>query len=158
VIAVHFLLVSCCFFASFIPTLLITHDVIGDQGIWANFLTVFGISFLATFVTSWIIGRPLLFHFLRPKVRMLREADEADHRSASGMRAGCHMDHESGNHSLSLTVRRDKGWADRLRKYRIILDGDEIGQLGEGEVLRQEISDGRTRKPKVEIIYLIYPF
>jgi hypothetical protein len=43
----------------------------------------------------------------------------------------------------SVTVRRDKGWADSLRKYRILLDGVEIGRLREGEVLRQEISDGQ---------------
>jgi len=40
-----------------------------------------------------------------------------------------------------LTVRRDQGWADKLRKYRIILDGVEIGQLAEGAVLSQEITD-----------------
>ena len=42
----------------------------------------------------------------------------------------------------TLTVRRDKGWADKIRMYRILVDGVEIGQLGEGEVLRQEISYG----------------
>ena len=42
----------------------------------------------------------------------------------------------------TLTVQRDKGWADKIRKYRILLDGVEIGRIGEGEVLRQQISDG----------------
>ena len=44
-------------------------------------------------------------------------------------------------HMPTITVRRDKGWADKMRKYRILVDGAEIGQLGEGEVLRHEISD-----------------
>jgi hypothetical protein len=43
----------------------------------------------------------------------------------------------------TLTVRRDNGWADKLRKYVIRLDGVEIGQLGEGAELRHEIRDGR---------------
>ena len=42
----------------------------------------------------------------------------------------------------TLTVRRDKGYADKLRKYRILLDGSEIGQLAEGAILRQDISEG----------------
>ena len=42
----------------------------------------------------------------------------------------------------TLTVRRDEGWADSLRRYRIILDGVEIGRLGESLVLRQEIGEG----------------
>lgn len=143
VIVLHILLDSCFFVASFVAAILIVQDVIGDQGVWVKLFAVPGISFLLALVPSWIICRPILFHFLRPKYAMLREADEADHRSASGMRAGRHRDHESGNYSLSLTVRRDEGWADCLRKYRIILDGVEIGLLGEGEVLRQEISDGQ---------------
>jgi hypothetical protein len=43
----------------------------------------------------------------------------------------------------TLLVRRDKGYADKFRKYRIRLDGSEIGTLAEGEVLRQDISEGR---------------
>jgi hypothetical protein len=42
----------------------------------------------------------------------------------------------------TLTVQRDKGWADKIRKYRILLDGAEIGRLGEGEVLHQQITNG----------------
>ena len=42
----------------------------------------------------------------------------------------------------SLTVRRDKGYADKFRKYRVLLDGVEIGQLAEGAVLRRDIGDG----------------
>lgn len=42
----------------------------------------------------------------------------------------------------TLTVRRDKGFADKLRKYRILLDGVEIGKLAEGTALRQDISEG----------------
>ena len=42
----------------------------------------------------------------------------------------------------TLTVHRDKGWTDKMRKYRILLDGAEIGRIGEGEVLRQQITAG----------------
>ena len=42
----------------------------------------------------------------------------------------------------TLTVQRDKGYADKLRKYRIFLDDSEIGQLAEGAVLHQEIGEG----------------
>jgi hypothetical protein len=132
------LLDCCCFSASLLTTVLIAGDLIRDQGLWAVPVLV-----ICSFFPSWFICRPTMFHFLRPKYRRLREADEANHRSASGMRAGRHMDHESGNHSPSLTVRRDEGWADCLRRYRIILDGVEIGQLGEGEELCQEIGDGQ---------------
>jgi len=41
-----------------------------------------------------------------------------------------------------LTVTRDKGWADRLRKYRILLDGLEIGWIGEGDMIEQQIAAG----------------
>lgn len=43
---------------------------------------------------------------------------------------------------MTLTVRRDKGYADKLRKYRILLDWVEIGHLAEGAVLRKDISEG----------------
>ncbi len=42
----------------------------------------------------------------------------------------------------TLVVRRDKGYADRIRKYRILVDGVEIGKLGEEESIRKEISEG----------------
>lgn len=42
----------------------------------------------------------------------------------------------------TLIVRRDRGYADKWRKYRILLDGVEIGKLAQGEELRQEISEG----------------
>jgi hypothetical protein len=42
----------------------------------------------------------------------------------------------------TLIVRRDKGWADKVRKYRILLDGADIGAIGEGEELRKEIAAG----------------
>ena len=41
-----------------------------------------------------------------------------------------------------LTVTRDKGWADKARKYRILLDGSEIGRIGEGDLLQQQIPAG----------------
>jgi hypothetical protein len=45
-------------------------------------------------------------------------------------------------HVSTLIVRRDKGYADRIRKYRILLDGVEIGRLAEGAELCHEISEG----------------
>ena len=48
----------------------------------------------------------------------------------------------SATQGPTLTVRRDKGYADKIRKYSILLDGSEIGQLAEGTVLRQDISEG----------------
>lgn len=42
----------------------------------------------------------------------------------------------------TLTVTRDKGWADKVRKYRILLNGLEIGRIGEGELLQLQIPAG----------------
>jgi hypothetical protein len=42
----------------------------------------------------------------------------------------------------TLTLRRDKGWADKIREYRILIDGAEVGRLGENDVLHHELSDG----------------
>ena len=44
-----------------------------------------------------------------------------------------------------LTVARDKGWTDKFRRYRIVLDGEEIGHLAEDEVLEHAIADGPHR-------------
>lgn len=43
----------------------------------------------------------------------------------------------------TLTVQRDIGWADKLRKYQIFVDDKEIGKIGEGEILRQQITPGQ---------------
>ncbi|HUR26915.1 MAG TPA: hypothetical protein VM509_01905, partial [Planctomycetota bacterium] len=42
----------------------------------------------------------------------------------------------------TLTVQRDKGWADKIRRYRILVDGLEIGRMAEGEVIRHTLTDG----------------
>ena len=42
----------------------------------------------------------------------------------------------------TLTVQRDKGWTDKIRKYQILVDGVETGQIGEGEVLHHQIALG----------------
>jgi hypothetical protein len=42
----------------------------------------------------------------------------------------------------TLSVQRDRGIADKLRKYRILLDGLEIGELAEEAVLSRETSSG----------------
>lgn len=41
-----------------------------------------------------------------------------------------------------LTIRRDRGWADKLRKYSILLDGLEVGLLAEGEEIVVPIAEG----------------
>ena len=43
---------------------------------------------------------------------------------------------------MTLIVHRDEGWTDKLRKYKILLDGVEIGRLGEGEKLTHQVSEG----------------
>ncbi|MDP3521359.1 MAG: hypothetical protein Q8S02_12135 [Hydrogenophaga sp.] len=42
----------------------------------------------------------------------------------------------------TLSVRRDIGYADKLRKYRIFVNDSEIGQLAEGAVLHQDVGEG----------------
>ncbi|MBN4071946.1 hypothetical protein JYT83_00860 [bacterium AH-315-F18] len=42
----------------------------------------------------------------------------------------------------NLTVLRDNGWTDKIRNYRILVDGIEIGSLGEGAKLKHPISEG----------------
>lgn len=42
----------------------------------------------------------------------------------------------------TLTVQRDKGWTDKVRKYRILVDGVEIGRLGEGATLIHQVGEG----------------
>ncbi len=41
-----------------------------------------------------------------------------------------------------LRVVRDRGWVDKLRAYRIPLDGAEVGRISEGGELRREIGEG----------------
>jgi hypothetical protein len=43
----------------------------------------------------------------------------------------------------TLALKRDSGFADRLRQYRVILDGLEIGRIGNGEEKHFDISSGQ---------------
>lgn len=43
----------------------------------------------------------------------------------------------------TISVSRDSGYADRLRDYRVLLDGAEIGRLGNGAAKTFEISSGQ---------------
>jgi hypothetical protein len=43
----------------------------------------------------------------------------------------------------SITINREGGWSDRLRKWRILIDGKEVGQMREGDTFRYEIPSGR---------------
>lgn len=44
---------------------------------------------------------------------------------------------------VTITVHRDKGYADKLRKYQVLLNGVEIGRLAEGDKLVHQVSEGR---------------
>ncbi len=41
-----------------------------------------------------------------------------------------------------MRIRRDTGWADKLRAYRILLDGQELGRIKQGETQEFEVSAG----------------
>lgn len=42
----------------------------------------------------------------------------------------------------TITVRRDGGGLDKLRRYRILVDGNEVGRLGEKGRLSYPVSEG----------------
>ena len=42
----------------------------------------------------------------------------------------------------SIQISRDSGYADRLRKYAIVLDGQKVGELSDGETSRIPVSPG----------------
>jgi hypothetical protein len=46
---------------------------------------------------------------------------------------------------VTIVLRRDSGYADRLRKYRVILDDLEIGRIGNGDEKRFDITPGEHR-------------
>lgn len=55
------------------------------------------------------------------------------------------------DHVATLTASRDSGWADRLRKYRVLVDGTEVGRLADGESLQHELQTGRhTVQAKID--------
>ena len=41
-----------------------------------------------------------------------------------------------------IKLKRDSGWADRARAYKVILDGNDIGAIKNGEEISFEVSDG----------------
>jgi len=45
----------------------------------------------------------------------------------------------------ALTIVRDTGYADRLRRYKVIVDGTSIGEVGNGETRRFSVSPGLHR-------------
>jgi|HubBroStandDraft_6_1064221.scaffolds.fasta_scaffold383430_2 hypothetical protein len=45
--------------------------------------------------------------------------------------------------ATTIAVSRDRGYADRLRDYRVLLDGGEIGRIGNGGQRSFEIAAGR---------------
>lgn len=45
----------------------------------------------------------------------------------------------------SLTIVRDSGYADRLRKYHVIVDGDVVGQILNGETKEFPVSPGHHK-------------
>jgi hypothetical protein len=44
--------------------------------------------------------------------------------------------------TTTISVSRDSGYADRLRDYRVLLDGTEIGRIGNGGQKSFEIAPG----------------
>lgn len=47
--------------------------------------------------------------------------------------------------ATTITLNRDSGYTDRLRDYRVLLDGSEIGRIGNGETRSFEIPPGQHR-------------
>lgn len=47
--------------------------------------------------------------------------------------------------ATTVTLKRDSGYVDRLRDYRVLLDGTEIGRIGNGATKSFEIPPGRHR-------------
>jgi hypothetical protein len=45
--------------------------------------------------------------------------------------------------TTTIAVSRDRGYADRLRDYRVLLDGSEIGRIGNGGEKSFEFAAGR---------------
>jgi hypothetical protein len=45
--------------------------------------------------------------------------------------------------AITLLLKRDSGYADRIRQYRVLLDGTEIGRINDGEEKRFAISPGQ---------------
>lgn len=43
----------------------------------------------------------------------------------------------------SLTITRDKGYADRLRAYKVVLNGERIGEIRNGETKEFSICPGK---------------
>jgi hypothetical protein len=45
--------------------------------------------------------------------------------------------------ATTLVLKRDSGYADRIRQYRVLLDDQEIGQIGDGEEKRFDVPSGQ---------------
>jgi hypothetical protein len=43
----------------------------------------------------------------------------------------------------SLTIMRDSGYADRIRKYKVVIDGVVVGHISNGETKEFSVSPGR---------------
>jgi len=41
-----------------------------------------------------------------------------------------------------LSIKREASWANRLRKYKVILDGEEVGSIGESGTFEYPINPG----------------
>ena len=42
-----------------------------------------------------------------------------------------------------LKIRRYSAWQDKIRKYKIVLDGNTLGKISDGETLEFQISNGK---------------
>jgi len=44
-----------------------------------------------------------------------------------------------------VTFIRDSGWADRIRKYKIVVDGQVIAKVGDGETVEVDVESGERK-------------
>lgn len=42
-----------------------------------------------------------------------------------------------------VVIKRDRGWADSLRKYKVIVDEKEIGRIKQGKSIEVEVNSGQ---------------
>jgi hypothetical protein len=42
-----------------------------------------------------------------------------------------------------ITLKRDSGWADRLCAYKVVLDGNVVGEIGNGELFQLDVPKGK---------------
>lgn len=50
-----------------------------------------------------------------------------------------------------IILARDNGYADRIRKYRVLIDNQDVGKIASGETAKYEVNAGRhTLQVKID--------